>query len=240
MTGVELAQAGDGDRLLLAVLERGESLDVEVLERIVALKEREEDRQATRALHDAIATFQGEVGPIPKTKRVDFAGRSGHRVTYSYAPLDVIAEAIREPLARAGLSYTWDSKTEPAALHCICTVRHVHGAKVTASFGAPIDTEAKMSGPQRAAAALTYARRQSLVQALGLTSADTDTDAEDGLTGEHISSAQVKELHAWVKNSGADLDRFLDLLGVATFSDLDTSRFEEAKDLLRRKMEAKE
>ena len=84
MTGVELGQVAEGDALLMAVLERGDSLNVEVLERIVGLKEREEDRQATRALHDAMATFQGEVGPIPKTKRVDFAGRSGHRVTYSY------------------------------------------------------------------------------------------------------------------------------------------------------------
>ena len=198
MTGVELGQVAEGDALLMAVLERGDSLNVEVLERIVGLKERAEDRQAARALHDAMATFQSEVGPIPKTKRVEFAGRSGHRVSYSYAPLDVIAESIRRPLARAGLSYTWDSTTEPAALHCVCTVRHVDGATVTASFGAPIDTEAKMSGPQRVAAALTYARRQSLVQALGLTSAEDDTDAEDGPSGEHISSGQVKELHAWV------------------------------------------
>ena len=48
VTGSELVPAGTDDALLLAVLERGKDIDVEVIERIVALKERTDDRAATR------------------------------------------------------------------------------------------------------------------------------------------------------------------------------------------------
>ncbi len=239
MTGSELVPADTDDALLLAVLERGKEIDVEVIERIVALKERTDDRAAARSMFDAIAAFQRGVPPIPKTKRVDFAGRKGGRVQYAYAPLEEIASAIREALFENGLGYTWDSETNDAGVHCTCTLRHRDGAKLTATFTAPVDLEAKMSGPQRAAAALTYARRQSLVQVLGLTTADEDTDAEDALTGETIDHDQRTTLGLYVAESGADLKKFLDVLGVDSLDGIDAARYEEALDLLKRKLASK-
>ena len=238
MTGSELVPADTDDALLLAVLERGKEIDVEVIERIVALKERTDDRAASRSMFEALASFQKSVPSIPKTKRVEYASRGGRPVSYAYAPLEEIATAIRAPLFENGLGYTWDSDlTESGAMVCTCTLRHIDGAKLTATFTAPIDTEAKMSGPQRAAAALTYARRQSLVQVLGLTTADDDTDAEEGgLTGETIDHDQRTTLGLYVAESGADLKKFLDVLGVSSLDEIDAGRYEEALDLLKRKL----
>ena len=112
VTGSELVPAGTDDALLLAVLERGKDIDVEVIERIVALKERTDDRAATRSMYDAIASFQSKCPPIPKTRRVEYASRKGGTVSYSYAPLEEIAAVIREPLFENRLGYTWDSKTD--------------------------------------------------------------------------------------------------------------------------------
>ena len=98
VTGRELVPANTDDALLLAVLERGKEIDVEVIERIVALKERTDDRAATRSMYDAIASFQSKCPPIPKTRRVEYASRKGGTVSYSYAPLEEIAAVIREPL----------------------------------------------------------------------------------------------------------------------------------------------
>ena len=241
MTGEALETVGAQEPLLRVLMDRGTELDVAVVERLVALQERSEDRAAARSIHVAIAEFQSEVPSIAKTKEVDYPSRSGVPVRYSYAPLDVIADTIREPLHAVGLSYTWDSETGPNGVECVCTVRHVDGGQLQASFTSPLtDESTKMSGPQRTAAALTYARRQSLIQALGLTSTDTDTDAEDAaLDGEPIDVGQRGELTQYITESGADLKRFLDLLNITTLEELDRSRFEEARDLLRRKLARK-
>ena len=81
MTGRELVPANTDDALLLAVLERGKEIDVEVIERIVALKERTDDRAATRSMYDAIASFQSKCPPIPKTRRGAYASRKGGTVS---------------------------------------------------------------------------------------------------------------------------------------------------------------
>ena len=234
MTGGELVPAGTDDALLLAVLERGDSIDVEVIERIVALKERTDDRTAARSMYDAIARFQNDCPAILKTKSVDYASRKGGRVSYSYAPLEEIARTIRIPLFENGLGYTWDSETtEAGGVRAVCTLRHRDGAKLTASFEAPVNAEAKMSAPQRTAAALTYARRQSLVQVLGLTTADEDNDGEDGVTGETIDHDQRQTLGLYIGESGADLGKFLKWLGIESLDELDAGRYEEALDALR-------
>ena len=240
VTGGELVPAGSDDALLLAVLERGKDLDVEVIERIVALKERTDDRAATRAMYDAISSFQLACPVIPKTKRVEFPSRKGGIVSYSYAPLEEIARTIREPLFENGLGYTWDSKTDATGVvKCKCTLRHRDGAKLTATFTAPVSDEARMSAPQKVASALTYGRRQSLVQVLGLTTADEDNDAQDGLTGETIDHDQRTTLGLYVGESGADLEGFLKWLNIDSLDDLDAGRYEEALDALKAKIAAK-
>ena len=240
MTGAELVPAGTDDALLLAVLERGDSIDVEVIERIVALKERTDDRNATRSMYDAIASFQNKCPSIPKTRRVEYASRKGGPVSYAYAPLEEIAAVIREPLFENGLGYTWDSETkENGGVRAVCTLRHRDGAKLTASFEAPANDESRMSAPQRAASALTYARRQSLVQVLGLTTADEDNDAQDGLTGESVDHDQRQTLGLFVAEAGADLGGFLKWLGIESLDELDAGRYEEALDALKEKIARK-
>src|SRR5690606_26019598 len=101
-------------------------VDVETIERLVALQERNAERQARMAFVRAMAAFQAEVGPIVKTHEI--SGRS------KWAPLSAIANHVREPLARHGLSYSWDSKVDGEMLAVTCTVRHVDGHEQTGRF----------------------------------------------------------------------------------------------------------
>ena len=228
-------ELGDVIGLMKVALEHGEA-SVEVIERLVALQERGEDRYAERALSAAIASFQSECPEIPKTKSVNYVTRAGTKVEYNYAPLDRIAKAIRPVLVRHGLAYTWDSVTEADVVHCVCTVRHIDGASTTATFAAPIETREKMSGPQRTAAALSFARRQSLVQALGLTQTDDDIDADTaGPDDEPITREQLATLEEWIEEVGADRERFLKFLAIEELGELEQSRFDFAVDKLREK-----
>jgi hypothetical protein len=221
----------DLNQIMMVCAEKGLE-GVEVLERIVALKEREADRAAARAFNEALHNFQAECPSIARTSTANIATRSGSRYSYKFADLDTIAKTVRPLLEKHGLSYSWDSKQDGNMLTCACTVRHVEGHAATSSFSAPVDSKAGMSEQQKHAAALTYAKRQSLTQVLGLTTADADTDAA---SGETISDKQVADLEALMVEVSANEGRFLEYLGVDVLSDLPVESYSAAVNALEAK-----
>jgi len=202
--------------LLRSAVDRG--VPVEVLERLNALYEQIRAREAAMEFAAAIARFQAQCPSIPKSSRAKITTKAGMRYSYTYAELDEIASTIRPLLEECRLSYTWDCTLDAEVVRCVCTLRHAAGHAITATFAAPVDATSSMSGPQRVASALTYARRQSLVQVLGLTTTEPDNDAAATAT---ITGEQVAQLEALIEQSDADRVRFLRYMEV---EDLDAIR----------------
>ena len=225
-------QPADALQLLSLAVERGVSVDV--LERLTALHERISARQAEAAFGAAMAAFQSRCPSIPRTAKTEYIGKkSGVRVSYTYAALDQIAKTIQPMLEECGLSYAWDCALENAVVRCVCTLRHLAGHHVTATFAAPVDLASSMSGPQQVATALSYGRRQSLVQVLGLTTTEPDTDAA---SVETISSAQVDQLQGLIDESVADATRFLRYMEVGSLPDIKAADFGAAVAALEAKL----
>ncbi len=224
-------------QLLEAAVDK--NLPVESMEKLVALYERVADRQAASDFAAAMAAFQAECPPIPKTSTAKIATTSGANYSYTYAELDEIAKVIGPALHGRGLSYSWDSTVTDGQLVCTCTVRHANGHSQPASFACPIDDRAKMSEPQKYAAALTYARRQSLIQALGLTTTDGDSDGAD--LDERIGPGQIKTIESLIDDSGADVVRFLKFVNVDRIEDIRTGdHYESAVSMLEGKLRIKQ
>lgn len=156
-------------------LDKGAS--IEVMERMFAMREKFLAEQAKAAYLTALSKFQAEVPVIKKTKKV--LNKDGRTVRYQFAPLDSIVEQIQKPLATAGLSYRWEVKQDPKEIKAICLVTHVLGHSESSEFSVPIDPEGYMTAPQKSASALTFAKRYSLCNALGISTGDEDTDATD-------------------------------------------------------------
>ena len=132
----------------------------------------------------------------------------------------------------------WEARLDGQTLTVVCHVRHRDGAIVSATFSCPIDSSAKMSGAQKTGAALTYAKRQALVAALGLTVTNADADAMGTAdTGEKVSKQQLAELRGLLKESGADIDRFLAFVGVKGLAEIPASSFTMAATFLRQKID---
>ena len=225
-----LAQPIDMQALMLAGLSGGAT--VETMERLAALCEHLQDRAAAQEFADALARFQAACPPISRTSTAKIASKSGVSYSYTYAELDEIARTIGPHLHPLGLSYTWDCGINGGIVNTTCTLRHVNGHQITASFASPIDDRASMSGPQRTASALTYAKRQALVQVLGITTAEPDQDAADPAT---ITEDQVGNLAALIDEVGADEPKFLRWLGVERLSDLRAYEYARAVNALERK-----
>ena len=203
-------EAANMSRLLELAVDK--NITPEGLEKLVALHERIADRQAAQEFTAALAGFQAACPPIAKTSTAVITQRSGARYSYQYAELDQIANVVRPLLHSRGLVFTWDSSTTDSNVECTCTLRHALGHAITAAFSCPVDTAAKMSGAQKAASALTYAKRQALVQVLGITTAEPDNDASND---ESCTKEQKAKIEALIQESGADRERFVTYMGCA-------------------------
>jgi hypothetical protein len=156
-------------------IEKG--LPVETMEKLFALREKVKAEQAREAYVDALSLFQSQCPVIKKTKKV--LNKDQRTVRYTYAPLDAIAEQIKKPLAQNGLSYSWEVQNQPGLIKATAKVTHRLGHSETSSFEVPIDKEGYMTEPQKYASALTFAKRYSLCDILGISTSDEDTDAVD-------------------------------------------------------------
>jgi hypothetical protein len=203
--------------ILAAAVDKG--MAPESLDKLLAVYERMEAKVAAKQAAEDLAAFQSECPVIAKSATAKIATKSGGSYSYQYAPLDTIANTIRPHLTRHGLSYTWDSDEADGRIACTCTVRHVNGHAFTARFSCGIDTAAAMSGAQKSAAALTFARRQSLVQALGLTTGENDSDATAD-TGATINEHELANLRVLIDEVKQDVPRFLKWAGVARLDDI--------------------
>lgn len=210
-----------------------QNVSVEMLERLVALQERVTERDARAAFFKSLTDFQAAVPPIPKTGKIP---DNNGNVRSTFAPLPVIAETIREPLSKHGLSYSWRSEDDGEFVTVICTLRHVDGHSESASFKCRIRDAAapKMSGVQISGSAHSYGMRYSLIQVLGLTTADEDTDGS-GAGPEFLNEDQADQLDSLMNEVKVNRPKFLEVLGVKSISEVTVDKLPYAIRLLEEK-----
>lgn len=188
----------------------------------------------------AMACFKAECPPIPRrTENSQFQViRNGVKVNRSYAALEDIEATIRGPLGRNGLSFRWSGvEVKDGRLTMTCIVSHASGHSETSPVVVPVESRAGCSEQQKYGAAMTYAQRYSLIQALGLTTCDEDADgdAPDFATGPKVTADQAAELQMTVAEVGADKARFLKWVGVESYADVPASEYSRVLAALKAK-----
>lgn len=218
--------------LLFMAVEKG--TPVAELKELVALHEHMGQRQAQQEYAKAMAAFQAECPSIKKGKTAKFTTRGGGDMSYTFASLDEIATVVNPILAKHGLSYNWDATVQGGSLTCVCTVRHCDGFSTTSTITLPTDSASAMSSQQKVGSALTFARRLSLVSALGLTTTDDDTDGRDNNV-EVITGEQADTLFALCEEVKADMPKFLKYLGVDSLAKVPVIKYADAVTALEKK-----
>lgn len=229
-----------GGLLQLAVTQLGGSNPdavVNAMERLVALHERMETRAAEKAFNKAMNDFQAECPQILKTSQASIRTKSGGSYGYKYAELDQIDDAIRPLMTRLGLSKRFTTERIGGDVKVTCIVSHVDGHSISADFQCAIDSDAAMSGAQKGGAAVTFAKRYALIAALGLTTTESDTDAQLGVdrSPAKISQGQAADIEALITEVGAVRSKFLGYFDVEDVSDLTVSQLPKAVQMLEAK-----
>ena len=216
--GAELAETGPAagaERLLQIALERG---DVDAVERMAALYERERADRRRQAFFESMAGFQTEAPQVVKRKEVSTRGGG---LLYKYAPLDAILAVIQPVALRYGFTHRFEtvSANEPAAgVNVACVVTHREGHSERTIIHVPPTTGQNTNAAQNAGIALAYGQRYAYVAAYGLALAGEDTDGRTD--GDTITDDQVGELESLIERSGVSRDAVLKRLQVGRFEDV--------------------
>jgi hypothetical protein len=207
---------------------------VAVVKELVALKEHMEDRQAERDFAADFAALQGELGSFRPTKAVpDKYGNT----KYTYLPYGEIMAVVQPLLRKYRFSVSFSTEFKDGRILQTCTLQHESGyhrdfkAYVRVGSGPHGATESQADG-----AAMTYAKRYALCNALNIT-VEHDSDARK--EGEPISQQQADTLRQMVADCRADEAAFLRFAGAKTYEEIGNRRYAEVYAALEKKKEAK-
>lgn len=219
--------------LLSAVITQGITADsVGVMERLCALREREQARAAERDYAAAFAKLQAECEPVKASKAVpDNAGN----IRYTYAPYEEIMRQVSPLLRDHGFAITFDTDIADGRVIATCTLMHTSGHSRSNKFACRIGSgPPKASEAQGDGAATTYAKRFALCAALNIV-VEQDTDA--GNEGAAITAEQAQSLkdRCMATKPVTDLFKFLKLAGVEKFEQIPQGKYAMLDDVLKRR-----
>lgn len=201
---------------------------VEVLDKLLTLRERWESNQARKLFDAAIAAAKAEIPVIAKN-------RTGHN-NKRYADFAAIAAVIDPILGHHGLSYRFRSnQTDKITVTCILSHEAGHFEETTLS--GPADATGNKNAIQAIGSTLTYLQRYTLVQALGLAAAEDD----DGKIGGQSSGAgpiteeQAEKLRKLIAETGTDIAKFCEFAKIESVPGLPASQYDNAVKALEAK-----
>lgn len=154
-----------------------EKVDIDKLEKLLAMKERWDKEQARKAFFEALTAFQEECPDLRKTKQVSFTTKSGGNTNYNYAPLADIDRQIKPLLKKYGFTKRWEIVQDGNKIQAVdCILTHKDGHSERTRVPVTADTSGGKNDIQAVGSAMQYGQRYSLIAALGITTADQDID----------------------------------------------------------------
>lgn len=221
-------------------LEMGVSADI--LKQMMDLRDREEARNAKLSFTRAVAAAKAELRPIMKTREVDYTPQGKPRVNYRHEDLAGIEEQVTPILTKFGLSYRFDSDNgvdRPITVTCI--LEHVDGHSTRTALSGPADNGAGKNSLQAIASTTTYLQRYTLKLALGLSVSHDDDGKAGGVTEASgaINEEQRNRILALITETGTDIARFCNYMGVEAVPDITAAEYPRAVAMLEKKKVAK-
>lgn len=226
---------------LVAMIERAArdpSIDMDRLERLLAMKERSDLRVAEGAFNEAMSLAQGEMSTIA---RDSFNPQTRSKYA-SYAAVD---RAIRPIYTKHGFRVSFDEE-EISATDMIRVVAFVTKGmhRERYHYDSPIVTtglagKTNMTLTHARASADTYAKRYLVGRIFNLSTGEDDDGNAAGM-GETITDEMLKKLEDLAKEVSADMDAFCRLLKVESLHQLPQKQYPSALALLKTKQKKPE
>ena len=223
---------------ILQVIERAAinpDVDIEKMERLMAMHERMAADQAKRAFNAAMIDAQEGMAPV----RADASNKQTRSKYASYAALD---RAVRPVYTTQGLAVSFSTADGAPADHVrvVANVMHREGHTQEYHIDMPSDGKGAKGGDvmtktHASGAAMSYGMRYLLKLIFNIAVGEDDTDGNGLSSIALITSAQMQELSDLADEVGADKEKFCKFISVASLADIYADKFADAKKILESK-----
>lgn len=227
-------EAPDQLGAMLSIIERASkdpSVDIDKMERLLAMGERMQEKGAIQTFNAAFAKMQGELPVIVAESVIPNRGK--------YARFENVMHQIQRQLTSNGFAVSFEQEADDKRIKVTCHLRHVGGHSQATSFAVRLGGKAD-SETQADCKASTTAKRNALLQALNIVIRqdclqDEDDAHNEGGPSGCVTQEEADTLRDWVEAVGGDRTAFLEHAGAAAFEEIQASRLEGLRALLRRK-----
>ncbi|WP_375702205.1 ERF family protein [Bartonella sp. AA89HNZF] len=202
-------------------------VDMDRLERLLELREKEIERQERQNFVRDLSTIQVEY------KNIEQNAINTHTKSL-YTTLDKYIDAIKEPLAKhhfALFSRIKDQSSNDITVEM--TLKHISGNEISTQGTFPIDATGSKNNTQAVGSTISYARRYLLGMLLNVARKEDDTDGITLLAG--ISSEQMNEIKELIKKTQSEESRLLSFIGVKNLKDMSFKQAQTALFSLKKK-----
>lgn len=222
---------------------RDPAVDIDKMERLVALRERMLDRDAKIAFDIAFAKMQPELPVIDKKGRIQGESkRTGDKLDQRHGRWEDISPAVVPVISKHGFGIRFEQAQVPGPdgttrTRITCIVSH-SGHRESAYFDLPLDTTGSKNNVQAYGSTASYGRRYSATLALNIVTKGEDDDGRAAGSAETISDEQIKHLIGLINETGADQAKFIRYFKIDSLDALPSARFDEAVKMLNAKRKA--
>jgi len=156
---------------------RDPQIDVEKMERLLAMHERITAEQRQTAFMAALAAVAPKLPPILKKGRIVIPGQPARK----YALLEDIDRAIRPIISTEGFSLSFDTQpAEGGKIRVICRLSHRAGHSEVKQLDLPVDKSGSKNDAQAIVSTVSYGRRTLTKMFFNLIEAGEDDDGMGG------------------------------------------------------------
>lgn len=215
---------------------RDPNVDLDKMERLMAMRERELGRAAEQAFNEAMKAAQAEMRSVS----ADATNTQTKSKYATYAKLDA---ALRPIYTKHGFSVSFDEADSPKPEHIRCLAYVAHEAGHTRTYRKDMPADGKgakggdvMTKTHATGAASSYGQRYLLKGIFNVAVGEDDTDgnAPDEPV-KFITPEQVNEIREALEDNGGDIEKFCAYGKVSSLAEIPAHQFQSALNVAKQR-----
>lgn len=185
------------------------TIDIERLKAVIEMENASQDRAANAEFEREFAMMQPDLPAVAK------AGQGQNNS--EFAKLEAIQSAVRPVLKKHGFSYRFKQQAIDGGIRIRCILSHKSGGSDFDEMDLPYDVGGQKNAVQARGSTVSYGKRYTLCDVLGIQLGGEDNDGQTDRSGETLNPDQVKQVRAALEKLGQKDDAILAWAGTRGF-----------------------
>lgn len=217
------------------------NVDIDKMERLMAMHERLVERDARSAFASALAEMQPKLPVVDRKGNITIHQKDKPKTPENviqstpYALWEDINEAIRPLLSEYGFALSFRVKKDGDRVEVTGVLSHRLGHSEETMLSLPMDTTGSKNNVQAIGSSTSYGKRYTAMALLNITTRGEDDDGKAAGLSDVITDEQFDALSKLMDEHGADLARFCTFFGIDKLADLPASKLAQAETMIKAK-----